>query len=162
MPQGLLAVVGLAFTVKGALDSQKASKKAEMNQKRLLESKQRQDQLNQQRERSRLIREARIKRGQALQSATNQGAGTGSGIAGGMGSIQSQLSNSLSFLDTAQSFSREQSLFQSNIVGAQGQQNTANALFGAGLTVFKGAGGFGAFKSVFSKDTPADGETNNV
>ena len=139
----LLAFAGLAATVFGTVSSQSAARKQQQASERAIEAQEAQQQIRQDIERRRVIREARQQRAAAQQAAVTQGAGTGSGIAGGLGSIQSQLATNLSFLDTQAGLSEQ--VTGANIAfGKAGlQRRTGQAIAGFGSTIFNQAGGFG-------------------
>jgi hypothetical protein len=150
--QAIASAAGLAISGIGAVRSQRAQKRQQQARERAIKVQEQQANLRQNRERRRLIAEARAKRATALQSATNQGAAEGSGIAGGLGSIQSQLSSSLSFLSTNRALDTQQNIFARQEVSAASDKATGQAIFGLGKTIFSEAGGFGAFKNIFDKD----------
>lgn len=121
------AVAGVA-TVVGTVASINAQKKASRAQ-------QRQQDLATRRSQRQAIREAQIRRAQALSSAQGLGAAGGSGILGGTASLTSQVGESLGFSTQMSGLSREISV-------ASSRANTYSAIAGLGSSVFSAAGGF--------------------
>jgi len=125
----------LAAQAYGAYSSYKAGKKQQTAladmvsaQNRAKDLQIKQNNLRMIREKRRTIREARIKRAQAMSAATIQGAaGAGSSAFGGIGSIKTQGTSNLNFLQ------------QSGIFANQGTQELKTAaLFGSQATKYAG------------------------
>ena len=126
--------------------SNKNQKKAAREQRRAAELQRQRDRAAQQRQRAAAIRETRLAAARASQSAVNQGVAGSSGAQGGVGSIISQGTANISFLDqsmrigdqVSESLGRaEQYKQRARDVQAVGQLhqtvvNTAAAAMGAG------------------------------
>lgn len=134
MPQAaaIAAIAGAAATVVGTVQANKAQKKSRRAQ-------QAQQKLQEQRSRRQQIREFQVNRARALSTAQGAGALQGSGTAGGVGGLSSQLGSNLGF----------QSQFGalSDIITVQQQkssqgQSLAN-LGGTALSFGISQGGFG-------------------
>ena len=145
---GLLTFLSLGATVFGTVKSQAAARKQQQAEERSLKAQRQQQQVRQDIERRRLVREARQQRAEAQQAAVTQGAGTGSGIQGGLSSVQSQLASNLSFLDTQSGLSNQ--ITEANIAfGRAGvERETARAITGFGTNIFQASGGF---KNIFQQ-----------
>lgn len=132
----IAAVAGAAASVVGTIKSTKASKKAAAAQAQ-------QNRLQERRSRRQAIRESQITRAQALASAQGAGALQSSGVSGGVGSISSQLGETLGF----------QSQFGglSDIITSQ-QQKAADGqqLAGFGSQLFN----FGLNQGAFQQQQP--------
>jgi len=109
-----LAALSTAATVVGTVKSTQASNRATQLQ-------QRQEELTNTRNRRQAIREYQIQRARALAGAAGAGAGFGSGVAGGIGSLSSQLGSDLGFGSQMSGISRE-------ISSASRQANYASGL----------------------------------
>jgi hypothetical protein len=99
-PVAIIAGIGLGIAAAGSYMSYTAQKKAAKQQKNAIRAQRAQDNLRAARERREAIRNARIASGSLEQNAVNQGAGDTSAALGGLGSINQQLNQGLSFLDT--------------------------------------------------------------
>lgn len=100
MPAIAIAAVGLAVATVGTVATISANNRMAKAQKQQYQFE-RQIQTNRSvRERRDAIRTARLTQGALVQTGENQGASGTSAAMGGLGSIQSQLSSNLSFLDT--------------------------------------------------------------
>lgn len=94
------AIVGAAVVGAGAsVVSMQNQKKAAKQQRRAAELQRQRDRAAQQRQRAAAIRETRLAAARARQAAANQGVGGSSGAQGGVGSIISQGTANISFLD---------------------------------------------------------------
>lgn len=89
------AVVGAGASVVSMQNQKKAAKQ----QRRAAELQRQRDRAAQQRQRAAAIRETRLAAARARQAAANQGVGGSSGAQGGVGSIISQGTANISFLD---------------------------------------------------------------
>ena len=89
------AVVGAASSVSTMQNQEKAAKE----QRRAAELQRQRDRAAQQRQRAAAIRETRLASARATQAAVNQGVAGSSGAQGGVGSIISQGTANISFLD---------------------------------------------------------------
>lgn len=97
------------------------------------------------RERVSAIRAARLQQGALMQTAVNSGAETSSIALGALGSIQSQLGSSLSFLDTSQKLATRAGDAASRANIHQSRSQTWGAISSTAFQVFGMAGGFNAF-----------------
>lgn len=96
----IAAVVGGAVVSAGAsISSMQNQKKAAREQRRAAELQRQRDRAAQQRQRAAAIRETRLAAARASQAAANQGVAGSSGAQGGVGSIISQGTANISFLD---------------------------------------------------------------
>lgn len=143
------AVVSAGATVASAVNANKARKQAKKQygfERQLANNqaaKQRRD----------AIREARITRGALRQTMANSGAGGESSVAlGALGSIQSQLNSSLSFLDTNQKLANHAGLAASRVNSLSSKAQLWGSVASAGMQVFSSAGGFDSVSQVFGGD----------
>lgn len=130
MPQAvpiISAVVGVVGTVASIGPQRKASK-----------ARQKQETLSTRRSQRQAIREAQIRRAQALASAEGLGSAEGSGLAGGLSSTSSQLGGALGFSTEMSGLSRKVSKYTT-------RAGTYDALAGLGFTAFQASGGFDLF-----------------
>ncbi len=127
MPQAL-AVIGAVASVGGTLMAAKQQKKAAA-------LSQRQQDLATRRSQRQAIREAQIRRAQAVASAQALGAGGGSSIAGGTASLTSQAGGALGFSSQMSGLSKEIGI-------AQTKASTGQAIAGFGGSLFQAGGGF--------------------
>lgn len=94
------AIIGSAVVSAGAsISSMQSQKKAAREQRRAAELQRQRDRAAQQRQRAAAIRETRLAAARASQAAANQGVAGSSGAQGGVGSIISQGTANISFLD---------------------------------------------------------------
>lgn len=98
-PALIVAGVGLAVAAGSAYMSHKAQKKEAKFQRKAASAQRAQDNMKAARERREAIRSARIASGVVAQGAANQGVQNSSAALGGLGSIEQQLNQGLSFLD---------------------------------------------------------------
>ena len=150
----MIAVGGLAVAGAGAYTANKNAKKQIAAQNEALAYQRKQNDLTAARQRRDAIRQARIARATAQNSAATQGVLDSSGNIGGLGSIQSQLGDNLSFLDTYNRFSdmASQALGRANVYGQRAQMaqtvsslgmagfNNADVLGGLANKVFQAGG----------------------
>ena len=145
-----LAVAGLALAAVGTGTQFIAGQKQAKAAQKASELEQRRASAEASRQRRRTIREARIARGQALNVATQVGAGDSSGSLGGLSGLSAQAGANLGF-----------STF-TGAVGAgitrQGQKQASAARLGAigggiagiGGSLFSAGGGFAGVKKAFA------------
>lgn len=119
-PMAIIAGVGTVIGAAGSYASYKQQKKAVKLQKQANRYQRAQDNLKAARERKEAIRNARISSGAVLQASVNQGSQDTSAALGGLGSIQTQANQGLSFLDQYNTLSDQASI-------ALGKANSANA-----------------------------------
>lgn len=99
-PVAIVAGFATAISAGAAYMQHKQGKKAAAAQRKAAAYQRQQDNYKAMRERREAIRTARIASAEATQNAASQGAMETSAYLGGVGSIQSQLNQGLSFLDT--------------------------------------------------------------
>lgn len=131
------AVIGAVATVGGTVMQYKAQKKAAAASRR-------QQDLSTQRSNRQSIREAQLQRAQAIAAGASMGALGGSALAGGLGSLGSQLGSGLGF-------SSQMSGLSADIEKFQRRAATWGAVAGMGGSLFQAAGGFDAFGQAFNK-----------
>ena len=131
---GLAGAVGTAATIAGTglqvagqMKAQKAQEKAEQLRAAQMD-------IEATRQRRQIIRQALIARGEAVNSATAQGAAGGSGLAGGVSQIASQAGSNIAAVNTSQGIG--QAMFSANRQLSQAQTMTS---FGSGLSSLGGA-----------------------
>lgn len=143
------SVVGAGAAVVGTANAIKSNKKAAKANARAAAYQRQMDNLRAARERRQAIRQARLASGAALQTSVNQGAVDSSASLGGLGSIESQLNQNLSFLDTNTRLA-DRASEQIGIANKyRAKADTASAIAGAGMTLFNAAGGTGPVQDVF-------------
>jgi hypothetical protein len=141
-----IAVAGLALTAVGVGTQFIAQQKQAKAAKKSAKEQAKITQAENIRARRRTIREARIKRGQALNVGAQIGAGEGSGLAGGLSGIGSQLGANIGFLGgTERIQSKISSLSQKQASAAQ-LGAIGGGIAGIGGSLFGAAGGINAFK----------------
>ncbi len=145
------AVVGAGAAVYGTVQAGSAASKARSAQAQQFKFESQLASNRAAKERRDMIRAARVAKGNLVQGVENMGAGGTSAALGALGSIESQLSANLSFLDTSQKLSDQASVAagQANIFTSKA--NTAQAIAGLGMQVFSSSGGLGAVEKVFKK-----------
>ena len=92
-------VASTVVSVGATVSSMQNQKKAAREQRRAAELQRQRDRAAQQRQRAAAIRETRLAAARASQAAANQGVAGSSGAQGGVGSIISQGTANISFLD---------------------------------------------------------------
>ncbi len=98
-PAVIVAGAALAVSAGSAYMGYKAQKKQAKFQRKAASAQRAQDNMKAARERREAIRSARIAAAGVQQGAANQGVSTSSAALGGLGSIEQQLNQGLSFLD---------------------------------------------------------------
>jgi hypothetical protein len=143
----ILGVIGLGLAVGGTIfNLVQQSKAADLQeeaaaaQRRSLELQQKKNKLEVRRQKIQLIRETRIKRASAVSRAEAQTGGFGGSIQGGVGSIISQGSSGLGFLNQANSFTiaARKELAQSTIFNNQAVQLRNQGAIGQGIASIGG------------------------
>ncbi|RTL05366.1 hypothetical protein EKK58_08170 [Candidatus Dependentiae bacterium] len=131
------AVIGAVATVGGTVLQYGAQRQA-------AKAARKQQELNTQRSNRQAIREAQLRRAEALAAASSMGALGGSAIAGGLGSLGSQLGSGLGFSSQMSSLSADIEKFQ---------QKAAmwGAVAGMGGSLFQAGGGFDGLSTAFNK-----------
>ncbi len=131
-----LEVAALAVAVVGTGASMYEQHKAQGYQKQATRAARLQNDLQAARQRRDAIRQARIAQGQLGVKGATQGVQNSSAFQGGLGSIQSQLNNNLSFLDVYNNLSNEASLALDKAASAQGLASDFGKVADLGMTVF--------------------------
>lgn len=139
----IAAVVGAGAAVAGTIISAKQQANAAKVQKQ-------QRNLEASRRRRSAVREARIARGQVVNQAAITGTSGSSAEAGALGSISSQLSSNLSFLDQAVGLGDQ-------LAGFQGAANIFGSISRIGTSIFQAAGGTAAIARVITPPAPVTG-----
>lgn len=127
---GIGTAAGLAGTALQFSGQQKAASAAEQAERL------RQSQMNMEaiRQRRAAVRQSIVARGAAVSNATNQGAGDGSGLQGGIAQIGGQKGNNLTGIDNGVQLGN--GMFQANAAQAAGQTQSS---FGSGISSLGGA-----------------------
>ena len=128
-----VAVIGAVAAVGGTVMQYSAQKKA-------ARASRRQQELSTQRSNRQAIREAQLQRAMAIAAASQMGALGGSALAGGLGSLGSQLGSGLGFSSQMSSLSADIEKYQSRAA-------TWGAVASMGGSLFQAGGGFGAFSA---------------
>lgn len=127
-----IALVGLGLSAAGTAFSVYQGNQAAKDQKKAMKAQQRASDLKAARERVQAVREARIRRASVVASAGQTGTGMSSGVAGGTGSIQSQLGGNLNFSLGQQALGREATSANISAAGHQADANMWSAVAGLG------------------------------
>lgn len=131
------AVIGAVATVGGTVMQYNAQKKAAKTAKK-------QQDLATQRSNRQSIREAQLARAQAIAASASMGALGGSALAGGLGSLGSQLGSGLGF-------SSQMSNLSSDIEKYQRRAAMWGSVASMGGSLFQAGEGFYGLKSAFSR-----------
>lgn len=129
------AVIGAVAAVGGTVVSYNAQKKAAAASRR-------QQELATTRSNRQAIREAQLKRAQAIAAGAAMGGLGGSALAGGLSSLGAQLGSGLGF-------SSQMSGLSADIEKFQQRAATWGAIAGMGGSLFQTAGGFDGLKAAF-------------
>lgn len=125
MPALTTIIAGASLAVAGgsAYAQNKQAKKSVKAQNQALALERKQADLAAMRQKRDAIRQARIAAAQSTNAAANQGVSDSSSAQGAVGSIQSQLSNTLSFLDIWNTYSDQasQALGRANVHAQRSQ-----------------------------------------
>lgn len=136
----------LAVTTYSTVKGVKESKKAARAQKKQYAIEQKKSDIKASRARYAAIRQSRIAQAQATQTATVSGVAGSSGLAGGVGSAQTQLAGSVGTSLALQGMSQQQSIFAQQGADAQSNQAMWGAIGGVAGSIFSAGGGFKAAK----------------
>lgn len=130
-------VIGAVAAVGGTIMQYSA-------QRRAAKASRKQQELSTQRSNRQAIREAQLRRAEALSAASSMGVLGGSAIAGGLSSLGSQLGSGLGYSSQMSSLSADIEKFQ---------QKAAmwGAVSGMGGSLFQAGGGFGGLAESFNK-----------
>lgn len=143
-----IAVAGISLAVGavGAYQSYEARKQQAKFNKQAAAAQRAQDNMKAARERREAIRNARLASGTITQNAANQGVSGSSAALGGLGSIESQLNQGLSFLDGFNRLSDQagRAMTKANKAGVTAEG--WGAVSGLGMQVFGMAGQFAKVK----------------
>lgn len=142
-PAVAIAAVAVGVAAVGTVATISAQNKAAKAQKKQFAYQRQIDNLRAARERTQAIRAARISQGQVTQTAVNQGASGTSASLGGIGSIQSQLAGTLSFLDQTNFLSDQATIQAGKAAAAMTKAANASAITGLAMQVFSMSGSFG-------------------
>ena len=140
----VVAVAGLGISAVGQFKQQKAAKKAARAQEESLRLQQRSASIRAARERVQQVREARIKRAQAVAGAAIGGTLDSSGLAGGVGGIQSQLGANLAFSQNIEDLGIQATAQNVKASNAQSQSNMWGAVAGFGQSMFSNSSQIGS------------------
>ena len=143
-----MQAAGLLLSAIGTIGSLTQQKKAASAQKKAVAEQRAMDRLKQQREVRQAIREARIKRASIEQSGANVGATETSAVAGGAGSITSQLSSVTSFLDQQGRMADRATAYMQKAADATSLAGGFGALGSFGGTIFSSTYGSDTKKPV--------------
>ena len=124
-------IVMAAAAVVGAVSSVRSANA----QKKAGQASQRQQEVQSSASRRAAIREMQIKRAQTLAGSQAAGVSGGSGIAGGLSSLSSQVGANLGYSSQMSGLSKEISMYNM-------QAQTSGAIAGIAGTVFQGLGGW--------------------
>lgn len=135
----IVAIGSLGVAGASAVAANKNAKKQVAAQNEALAYQRKQNDLAAARQRRDAIRQARVARAQAQNAAASQGVMDSSGNIGGLGSIQSQLGDNLSFLDQYNRFSDmgSEALGRANVYGQRAQ--LAQTVGNFAMSVFSNA-----------------------
>lgn len=149
---GLMAY-GMVQQQSAAEDAKQSREQTAAEQRAQFVSQQRIADIKNARERAQIVRQARIARGQILNTGANTGTTFSSGVQGGMGSVSSQGSANQGVFTALQSNQADiissQSRDAGNMVAlgnAQGNAAEAQSIFNLGTSIFGATGGF---KNIF-------------
>lgn len=131
----VFAVIGAIATVGGTVLQYNAQKKAARASKR-------QQDLNTSRSNRQSIREAQLRRAEAMAAGASAGAMGGSALAGGLAGLGSQLGSGLGF-------SSQMSSLSSDIEKYQGKAAMWGAVASMGGSMFQAAGGFDGLQNFY-------------
>lgn len=131
---GLAGALGTAATVAGTVMQAGAQKDIAEEQKRQESIREVQMQVDANRQRRGIIRQAMVARAESLSSATAQGAGSSSGLAGGIAQVTAERGSNLTGVNQAEQSGAAMFASNRNIASAQ-----SRAAFGSGLSSLGGA-----------------------
>ena len=146
-PVAIIAGIGVGVMAVGTYVGYKQKQKQIKYQKQAIKAQRAQDNLRAARERREAIRNARISSANVLQSSVNQGVQDSSAALGGLGSIETQLNQGLSFLDQTNRHADQatEALGKANVAGMKA--GIAADIAGLGQAVFSNASGIaGVFR----------------
>lgn len=138
--QLLIAAIGLGLSAAGAFEQFTGAKKAEKGAERAENARQAAQNLDAQRRKRQIIRDAQLARSQALANATAQGAQEGSGLQGGLAQISGEKNDSILGVNLNQQLGNE--VFAANKQQRQGQSqaNVGQAIQSVGGAIMQNRG----------------------
>lgn len=143
----VLATVAVGTTAASISSTQQAAKQAN----KAAEAQRKQQELAAARERANAIRQARMAYATSAQGAETAGASLSSSSLGGLGSIQSQLTSNLSFLDKNQQLADQGSIALGKMRSAEANASSFGAV--AGLAI-QGVGMSSSASKIFKSKPP--------
>lgn len=129
------AVTGTVVSIDARNDQRRAQEKAASEQKAS-------NAAEAAKERRQQVREERVRRARIMQSSENTGVAGGSGEAGALGSLSTNLSSNIGFNLGALQRAGNISDFNQQAADAGNRAQTAGELGQLGMSVFSAAGGF--------------------
>lgn len=135
-----------AASAASAVGQYTQGKKASEAQEKTRDTQQAQQELQARRERLKMIREQRIKAAQIEAVGANVGAGSSSGVAGGVSSTQSQLGSNIQNLNANMALSSQITGYQQDAANAQSTSNLYGTIGGVAGNIFSDYGGY---KTIF-------------
>lgn len=134
---GIAGAIGAAATAAGTVMSFAGQNKADKASKRAEKLRENQMNIESQRSRRQIIRQALVARSDALSNATAQGAAQGSGLAGGIAQIGGDAGRNIT--DVNQNQALGTSMFAANrqIAAGQTMASTGNGISSLGGTLIK-------------------------
>lgn len=142
MPIGIIAGVGAAAAIGGTVANISQQKKAAKEAKKANKFQRQMSELQSARQKLEALRAGRQSMAQAEQSAANQGVSGSSSAQGGAGSIFSQTSGNLSFLDQYGYMADQATLHLQRSANASATASMWGSIAQLGQQVYSAAGGF--------------------
>ena len=130
----LIAAIGIGLGAVGTVVQMKAQASAAKAAEKAEKLRERQMNLDAQRQKRKIIRESIMQRSIAVANATNQGAGDSSGLEGGIAQVTGEAASGLAYTGKSQQIGA--GIFQANADAAKAQ---GRAAFGSGLSSLGGA-----------------------
>lgn len=140
------SVAGTAVSYMGQRSAVKASERAEAIRKRQMD-------LEAQRERRSAVRQSILARAQTLTAGTQMGAGAGSGVAGGLGSLSSQLAGNIRNINQGQQLGTQMFGANADMARGQGMASMGAGISSLGGTLVNNAGTFGRVGTYMTQRT---------
>jgi hypothetical protein len=144
------AVVGLVLSVAGTKMQMDASKDAAKEQEKIRNQQQAVSAQQRIEEKRTAARRARVARARLMQSAENSGVGTGSGIQGSLGSLETQAGAERLGISVREDAEKAIARHQDHIAEDRESGQMGQALGSIGGSLFSAGGGFSAIGSIFS------------
>ena len=149
----ILAYAALAVGTASFVVSQEAARDARRAQSKISAQQKAERAAQAARERRQQIREERVRRARILQSSENTGTDGSSGELGALGGLATNLNSNIGFNVGALQRANTITGLQQQGADAQGRGQLADSLFGASMSIFSAAGGFGALDKAFTTNT---------